>query len=202
MARPETSGCQPAHPALTSRVSDGRRNGLLGKKQSIEVRINRRTLSVAGQVYQLRNLARVQCWKLTPARIKITYQVLRPALTLLVLLAVINVLAWAGGGEAAQGLPVFNLLAVLIIAAVTFLRFAKKAFRLPEYVLLLETTGYPIGVLASTQRETIENLVKEIADAIENPPQSPKVLHVGDVVLGDQINQSGDSPVGKVLFGA
>jgi hypothetical protein len=181
-------------------MKDG--TGVFGKKQSVEVRIKRHTLSVAGQVYQLRNLARVQCWKLTPARAKITYRVLRPAAVLLVLLAALNVLVGAArGGGVSEGLQIFDLLAVVGIGAVTFLRFAKDAFRRPEYVLLLETTGYPIGVLSSRRPETIENLVNEIADAIENPPESPKVIHLGDVVLGDQINQSGDSPVGKVLFG-
>jgi hypothetical protein len=174
-----------------------------GKKQSVEVRINRHTLSVAGQIYQLRNLARVQRWKLEPARAKITYRVLRPALVLLAALVLVNILlAMSNGGTVPPRLQGFNVFAVLAIGLVTFVRFAKDAFRRPEHLLLLETTGYPIGVLSSTRAEVIQNLVDEIADAIENPPQSPKVIHVGDVVLGDQINQSGDSPVGKVLFGA
>lgn len=174
-----------------------------GKKQSVEVRINKHTLTVAGQVYQLRNLARVQRWKLVPARGKITYRVLRPALALLATLTLVNVLlAAANGGPVPRGLQGFDTFAVLAIGLVTFVRYAKDAFRRPEYVLLLETTGYPIGLLSSPRADVIQNLVDEIANAIENPPQSPKVLHVGDVVLGDQINQSGDSPVGKVLFGA
>jgi hypothetical protein len=176
---------------------------VLGKKQSVEVRINRHTLSVAGQIYQLRNLARVQCWKLIPDRAKISYRVLRPALGLLAVLLVINFLLGAGrSGGLPSGLQAFDTFAVLAIGVVTFLRYARSAFQRPMYVLLLETTGYPIGVLSSNRRDTIQHLVDEIADAIEHPPQSPRVIQVGDVILGDQINQSGDNPVGKVLFGA
>jgi Family of unknown function (DUF6232) len=175
---------------------------MLGKKQTVEVRINKHTLNVAGQIYQLRNLARVQCWKLVPARGKITYRVLRPAVLLLLGLAAINILLGASRGGVSSGLQAFDVLAVLGIGAVTFIRYARSAFRRPEYVLLLETTGYPIGVLSSRREDVIQRLVDEIAAAIENPPQSPRVIHLGDVVLGDQINQSGDSPIGKVLFGA
>jgi hypothetical protein len=173
---------------------------VFGKKQEVEVRINKNTLSVEGQIYQLRNLARVQCWKLTPRRAKIAYRLFRPAGGALALLVVLNFLLGAARGEMSAALRLFNVLAVLAIAGYTAYRFARDVLRRPEFVLLLETTGYPIGVLASADRAKIQNLVDEIADAIENPPESPRVFHIGDVVLGDQINQKGDNPIGKVLF--
>jgi hypothetical protein len=175
---------------------------VLGKKRTVQVRINRHTISVAGQIYQLSNLARVQCWKITPARAKIAYRVLRPAFAMLAGLAIVNVLLVGVRGDTAGALRTFNLVALFAITVATAGRYAHKALRRPEYALLLETTGYPIGLLSSPRQDVIENLVDEIADAIENPPQTPKVINVGDVVLGDQITVSGDNPVGKVLFGA
>jgi hypothetical protein len=175
---------------------------VLAKKRNVEVRINRHTLSVAGQIYQLRNLARVQCWKLVPARAKITYRVLRPAFVVLVAVAAINIVLGAGEGQLPSAMSGLDLIAVLAVAVVTFIRYAKDAFHKPEYVLLLETTGHPIGVLSSSREDIIQNLVNKIAEAIESPPQTPIVIPLNNVVLGDQINQSGDNPVGKVLFGA
>jgi hypothetical protein len=175
---------------------------LLGKKRNVEVRINRHTMSVAGQIYQLRNLARVQCWRLVPDRTKIMYRVVRPAAVVLGALAAVNVLLGMAKGQLPSGLAPIDVFAVVATVVVTFVRFAKDAFRRPEYVLLLETTGNPIGVLSSSRQDLIQNLVDEIAAAIENPPSSPRIINVSSVVLGDQINQSGDNPIGKVLFGA
>jgi len=173
---------------------------VFGKKQDVEVRINKHTLSIEGQIYQLRNLARVQCWKLTPRRARLTYRLLRPAGAALALLVVLNFLFGAARGEMSATLRLFNVVAVLAIASFTAYRFARDVLRRPEFVLLLETTGHPIGVLASADRSKIQNMVDEIADAIENPPESPRVFHIGDVILGDQIKVKGDNPIGKVLF--
>lgn len=173
----------------------------MGKKQGVEVRIKKRTLTVGGQIYLLHNLARVQSWKRVPDKGKIAYRVVRPALVALFALVGVNILLSLGGGQSA-GMGSFNMLAGLVIVGVTAARYAAGVLRKPEYLLLLESTGYPIGVLSSTHKNTIDNLAAEIADAIENPPQTTRVIQLGDVVLGDQINQSGDSPIGKVVYGA
>lgn len=173
-----------------------------GKKQSVEVRINRHTMSVAGQIYQLRNLARVQCWELSPAYSRILHRSLRPTFPLLILLAVLNVLLSNGAVVAQRSLAAIDVLIIGGIGLIAAVRFLRSAWRRTQYVLILETTGNPIGVLSSVRRDVIQNLVDEIANAIENPPQTPRVFHIGDVILGDQINQPGDNAIGKVLFGA
>jgi len=177
-------------------------SGLLNGKKDVKVKITKRTVSFDGQIYQLQNLARVQNWKLVPNRKKLAYRALRLILPWLIVLTAVNVLLAASGGNMPSGLRTFDLIALLVLALIGFGKFAKDGFRRPQWVLLLETSGYPIGVIASNDHDKIQDVVNEIAEAIENPPTSPRYLHVGDVVLGDQINQSGDSPVGKVLFGA
>jgi hypothetical protein len=181
---------------------------VFGKKQEVKVRLSRNTVSVGGQIYSLRNLARIQCWKRVPDKSKIGYRVMRPALIVLFVLVGINILLGLGlglglgAGGAAPELRSFNILAVLITTGVTAARFVVAVLRRPEYLLLLETNGYPIGVLSSTDKTQIDDLVRAIADAIENPPQQTRTFQLTNVVLGDQINQSGDSPVGKVAYGA
>jgi hypothetical protein len=175
---------------------------VLRRKDDVEVRISRHTLSVGGQIYPLRNLARIQCWKRVPDKTKIAYRVLRPALVVLFALVGINILVSVADGVAPPWLRTLNVLAGLATAGITGLRFAIGVLRRPEYLMLLETTGYPIGVLSSPRRETIEDLVQKVAGAIESPPTSPIVTYLSNVVVGDQINQSGDSPIGKVVYGA
>ncbi len=168
------------------------------QKQTVDVKINRHTLTIADQVYLLRSIARVQCLMLKPARIRLSVRTAGQTIGILVLVVILNgVASMANGGEPFLALRIFNVVVLFAIVVATLFRLKRSVFRPRLYALLLETTGVARCLLASRARSEIENLVDEIADAVENPPESQKVFRVENVVLGDQINQVGDHNIGK-----
>jgi hypothetical protein len=174
----------------------------LTKRQDVDVRITKYTVSIGAQTYQLRHIARVQRWELRPAYGMLASRYLRRGVGMLVALVIANAFLVAAHTPVPL-LQVVDVLAACAILAVTGVGFARAVTVRRRHVLLVETTGRPIGALSSDKRETIDNLVAEITDAMENPPDSPRVIHVGNVILGDQINQTGDNNTGKreVNFG-
>jgi Family of unknown function (DUF6232) len=163
----------------------------LGTAQII---INRRTLQIGHQTYQLQSLARVQTLEMQkPDWANKGNKALAwlAALGFFVLVGVI--LAAAAGSGVLGTLGFFGA----IVVGVVVYQVTKKPYT-PLYGLFLETAGSPMAALWSPDRAAMENLARDIVAAIENPPQTPQVINVGGVVLGDQVNQYGNRNVGKV----
>jgi hypothetical protein len=170
--------------------------------KNLEVRLARKTLTVARQVYPLDNLARVQVAKVkyqgTWYRHRAVWQGAAALGALVLLDALVGL---SQGSLLSKALGVLDIPVVLGILAVTVGRLVRAARRRARYVLLLETTGRPVGALGSTNQAQLEKLADAIADAIENPPHAPQLFHFGDVHVGDQINMDGNYNVGKWVAG-
>jgi hypothetical protein len=173
--------------------------GAVPGKQHLGVRLNKHTLKIGKQVYQLRNLARVQLAKAKYRGHWYAHRAVWQGAAGLVLLLFLNALLHnAQAGLLSQTLRVLNLPALFAIILVTIVRVARDSIRRPRYVLLLETTGRPVGALTSTNREQLERLADAIADALENPPQSPQEFRI-DLVRGDKIEMYGQDNIGKLV---
>lgn len=86
---------------------------------------------------------------------------------------------------------VIPLLAV--VARVLYLLGALVYGRLrSRYALIIETAGTEFTALTGRDPHELERIKREITHALENPPNSERVLHAGgDIVIGDQYKQTG-----------
>jgi len=174
---------------------------LTNKKQDVNVRITKQTVSIGEQTYQLRHIARVQRWEVPPDYSALLSRHLGRGFAMLVILVIANAFLVVAGHLPIPLLQVGDVLAAGTIVVATVVGFIRAIRAHTRYVLLVETLN-PVGALRSDDRKTIDDLVEQIADAMENPPDNPKLITVYNVVTGDQINQSGHNNVGKeVSFG-
>jgi hypothetical protein len=87
--------------------------------------------------------------------------------------------------------PLIVKVAALVAAIVLMIINRRSRHSPPLYALLLETTGHPQTVLASPDHAELSRLSDIIVDAIENPPASERSLNIRNMILGDQITQTG-----------
>ncbi|WBB56085.1 DUF6232 family protein [Verrucosispora sp. WMMD573] len=166
-----------------------------------QIRVNRATLWIGGDVYQLSSIARVRSLMSEPDRRGIGRAIARAC-------------GWFAGGVlllccvGQMELPGFAL--VLVAAAVLgviayhvwqAIRLARQA---TQYALVVETNGATSAALVSTDRAMVEGLVNLIANALENPPTREIVQNIDNrkLVFGDEINMMGGGvQIGKVARG-
>ncbi|WP_242901047.1 DUF6232 family protein [Actinomadura terrae] len=176
------------------------------------IEVHRHTLSIGPdyQVYQLRNVARVQVLDWKP---DLGYGPLSAVLwkMILAVAAVVAAAVWtnsAASESTASGSRERWVLFLGLAGAVLALRFLYQAIRIAmrrtRWALVLETTGVPIAIISGRRREPVVELHRFIVNSIENPPAHVLSWNIGhlNMVGGDQINQSGGgNKWGKVLNG-
>ena len=152
------------------------------------LRITHRLLEIGDQTYPLAQISRVQTlWLEGSRKIATAREVI---LFVLVLIAVLV-------GGPVIGLRDMTTPAVLVVLVGAAVLVYRAATRFRRCLLVVETSGGQCGVLASKRRDALDPIKKVITDAIENPPATERLVHVGgDVVIGDkvgrdQINQRG-----------
>ncbi|MEU7070785.1 DUF6232 family protein [Streptomyces narbonensis] len=125
--------------------------------------VSKRLLWVNGACYPLGNLARVHTFVVSPDRgAALMRFLIRLAVTLLAL-AVVD-----GLGVDSDSMDVvrFFVLGFLVYALVDMLVVVCGA---SHTVLAIETTGEAKALVTSREKEVLRDLVRRIADAIENP---------------------------------
>ncbi|EXG79076.1 hypothetical protein CryarDRAFT_0095 [Cryptosporangium arvum DSM 44712] len=160
---------------------------------TVQVILNKRTLRIGHQTYQLQNLARVQTVRLPKPLDAEKGNSALAVLTAVGVLVVAGIISGAAQTEAICGLGV-----PLAIGLAIFVYLRTKKTWVPLYALVLETTGNPVTALVSPDSNEMEHLSGEIVEAIENPPEVERILQVNNVTLGDQYNQSGTQNIGRI----
>ncbi|MBT2208574.1 DUF6232 family protein [Actinomadura sp. NEAU-AAG7] len=167
--------------------------------------MHRHTLSIGPdyQVYQLRNVARVQVLDWKP---DLGYGSISSVLWKMILAVIAVVVAGVAANTATSDAGWVNWagLAAAVLAVRYLYQAIRIALRRTQWALVLETTGIPIAVITGKQREPVVELHRFIVNSIENPPAHVQTWHIGhlNMVGGDQINQSGEgNKWGKVLNG-
>ncbi|WP_067455549.1 DUF6232 family protein [Actinomadura macra] len=180
----------------------------MAKKPDAKViEVHKHTLSIGPdfQVYQLKNVARVQVldWKPDLGYGSLS-SVLWKLVVTLVAAGVVGALA-----NSSESTSTGDFTAIIMWAAlVLIIRYAYQAIRISarqtQWALVLETTGSPMAVISGKHRGPVVELHRFIVNSIENPPERAQSWHIGhlNMVGGDQINQSGEgNKWGKVLNG-
>jgi hypothetical protein len=163
-----------------------------------EVQVTKRVLWVGGDAYPLHNIARAQVRTLrprpgTPVR-DFVVEIVR-----WIALAVLLVTAMALAGLHGATIYIIVIIAVLIVFSVLKLMRALNREREKKdyYLLVLQTSGDPRTLLASTDREQIYDLVQTIMSAIDDAA----VTYHNWIsnYYGDVIRQYGDENIGKIV---
>lgn len=69
--------------------------------------------------------------------------------------------------------------------------FLYHLFRRRQYALIIETAGAQYTALTGPDVTEIDRIMGEIVSAIEDPPDSERILQVsGDIVFGDKVDGS------------
>lgn len=68
--------------------------------------------------------------------------------------------------------------------------FYRLRIRRSRYALVIETAGTQCTALSGTDRDEIHRIEDEIVNAIEDPPDHERIVHVGgDLVIGDKVGR-------------
>lgn len=163
-----------------------------------DVRVSKRVLWVGSDAYPLQNIARAQVGTIPPERGKPVKDFIKAIAGWIGLCLVLSI-ALAVLGVSNNGPYVLVIAVVLIVISVVRLVRALEEERgkLPYYLLLLQTSGDPRTVLASTDRDQIYELVRVIMDAIDNPEVTYHKLI--NNYFGDIVRQYGSDNVGKIM---
>jgi hypothetical protein len=161
----------------------------VAKTGTTEIRLNKRTLRIGGQVYPLANISRVQAVRIGTVKSRPIWRFVKGTLG-------ISVVAVAAAAVTTRAVPDRPSLPAVILAAagswigllllILLYRLAKR----PVYALAIETAGTQYTVLSSYRRDDIQMLETEVVAAIEDPPDRERVLHIDNVI---QNNLSGNS---------
>ena len=163
-----------------------------------EVQVTKRVLWVGDDAYPLHNIARAQVRTLhprpgTPVR-DFLVEIVR-----WIALAVLLITATTLAGLQGVGIYIFVILALLIVVSVFKLMRAisREREKKDYYLLVLQTSGDPRTLLASTDREQIYDLVQTIMAAIDDAT----VTYHNWIsnYYGDVIRQYGDGNIGKIV---
>jgi hypothetical protein len=172
----------------------------MANKQIGVIRISKRTIQMGHQVYSLANISRVQSLELVWGGKNATFYPLREIAVWLVLVgliifAALKVVPNIDAGvdfdieaTARKGAAAIAVLVGIRVVYLLVLMLYRLLIRQRRYTLVLETAGTQYTALSGTDHREISRIKGEIVQAIEDPPQQDRIVHLsGDIVLGDKV---------------
>lgn len=152
-------------------------------------------MTVANEMYHLGNISRIS----TYTELVGFHGSVWRAIWLKKWRIVFVVVAIGALGSSGSSAATFLLLLVLIFAGITVYQIVRMLKRKrTEYILRLESAGVVRGVLASEDADVIEKIVKEVSEAIRNPPVNKIELNFPNAhkFSGTDVYQQGERNVG------
>jgi Family of unknown function (DUF6232) len=146
-----------------------------------DVWVTPRTVRLSQETYPLRNISRVSVQTVEWAE-RPPIREVGPPLALMGLSTVALVATQSSRSSNDLG-AVFGLVLALSVLWL-IVAIARKRYRT---ALIIESAGDVSTALISKNPESIHRLEAAILDAIEIPPEQPRLIHIGDVVRGDKI---------------
>jgi hypothetical protein len=163
-----------------------------------EVRVSKRVLWVGSDAYPLQNIARAQVGTLRPEHGTPVRNYLKDLLRWIGLCVAIFIATAILGLHKADAYVIYVFVVLIVISTIRLARaLDQERKKRPYYLLLLQTSGDPRTVLASTDQDQIYELVRVIMEAIDNAAiayQNWISNHYGDI-----ISQYGNENIGKML---
>jgi hypothetical protein len=165
---------------------------------NIEVQVTKRVLWVGGDAYPLQNIARAQIRTLHPRRgTPIKDFIVENLRWIVIAVLLIAAMTLAGLSNAVGYVCVILVLLILISVLKLTRAINREREKRDYYLLVLQTSGDPRTLLASTDREQIYELVQTIMAAIDDAA----VTYHNWIsnYYGDVIRQYGDENIGKMI---
>lgn len=164
-----------------------------------EVRVTRRVLWVGGDAYPLQNIARAQVRTLRPRQGTPVKDFLLEILRWIVLTVVVITAMTLVGLRGAASYVVVILVMLVLVSVLKLTRAVNREREKKEYhLLVLQTSGDPRTLLASTDRDQIYELVQTIMAAIDDAEVS--YHNWISNYYGDVIRQYGNENIGKMII--
>jgi hypothetical protein len=178
----------------------------LARRVDLDIVVGRHTVRMGGhQVIQLRNVARIYSLSVDPRTTEVFVRMLVELVVLSAGIGGFYVVLTKGGAWlplSAGDLRSAILGLFLMLILIYLVRVVRLGGRRAVYVFAMDITGGSCFTLASEDRNVVNDLMHLIAGAIENPPSRPVMHHIQNLIMGDQINQSGSgTKIGKQAFG-
>ncbi len=159
-----------------------------------EVQVTKRVLWIGRDAYPLQNIARAQVRTVYPVRGTPKKDYFK-AIARWVGLGIIAAIVMAIAGVHDSG--IYAILLVLILCAVSTIRLAqaiqKERRKREYYLLMIQTSGDPQTLLASTDRGLIDDLIQTIMAAIDD---ATVAYHNWITNYGDIVSQYGSNNIG------
>ncbi|WP_037908323.1 DUF6232 family protein [Actinacidiphila yeochonensis] len=163
---------------------------------SVDLMVSKRLLWVGGACYPLENVARVHTLTIHPRRKEAVVLFLRRSVIIAavtIALTIIGGLTFLGSRDAGSGLLTLVYLGAAAAGVYSLVEMIQVLTAQPHFVLAVETAGPSQAVVTSRNPQLLNQLVRQIADAIENPEAqfqvtvesisfSPKHYYFGDNV--------------------
>ena len=141
------------------------------------LRVTGRTITLRNQIYQISNIARVGKYICKP---KFFFS--RTAMAILGFLGILFL--------AQDVLRFLGILMLCLLGIGIWERFSKKK----KYVFTIESNGLTSGLFASTDEQIVDQVIEAVIEAMNHSNESTNYsfnIREGDLISGDQINQSG-----------
>jgi hypothetical protein len=163
-----------------------------------DVQVSKRVLWIGSDAYPLQNIARAQVRTFQPIPGTPVKDFIKNILKWAAI-AVVIAIALAALGQSKLINDIFILLLLIVLVCVLNLVRAIKRERRkkPYYLLVLQTSGDPRTLLASTDQNVIYDLVRTIMAAIDDATVTYQKLIAN--YYGDIISQYGNENIGKML---
>jgi hypothetical protein len=163
--------------------------------KEITVAVSRRILWIGAEAYPLQNIARAQTISLAPNR---GAAIRNFALWMLVGVGLVIGLRYATGrplpSQLRPYLPLAQIVVVICVVSLVVLSIIRLIVVLTRrtlYVLIIETAGTPHRALVSAEKFQVDDLVRKIMGAIDNPGADFKVKMKSIDLRGSQGVQVG-----------
>lgn len=171
--------------------------------QGIDLQVSKHLLWVGSAAYPLQNIARVYTYTLHPRRKDATIRFLKNGAIILAVAIALTVIAGVPASLANQDTGGTIITTVWLVAAggliYCFVEMISVLTAQSHYVLAVETSGPSQAVVTSTRPEVLNQLVGQIAHAIEHPDTEFTVtVHTLSIspknyYFGDNVNMYGGS---------
>ncbi|WP_061294886.1 DUF6232 family protein [Herbidospora cretacea] len=157
----------------------------MARKRVGEIRISKRIVRIGHEVYPLANISRVQTLRLVYKGRLATFYPLGELVVVAALAYGASFVAEEVLPEAREYLPVALAVAGIWGAWLVLLFLYRLIIRRTRYALMIETAGTQFTALSGTDRQEIHRIEGLVVGAIEDPPDSERVIQVhGDLVFG------------------
>lgn len=168
----------------------------------LELRVDKRLLWVGGACYPLANVARVYTLTIHPRRKEAVLRFLRTFLitgAVALTLTVLSGITMVADRDTGSGLMTFVWLGSVAVVVYALIEMLQVLSAQSHYVMAVETSGPSQAVVTSRDPHHLNQLVAQIAHAIENPETEFQVRVESITVspkhyyFGDNVNMYGGS---------